>query len=59
MFNKRHSDRWADKQAVRVINFHRDTLGLVFNHSWEGGREEGRIEREGEEATKTFSLCRL
>lgn len=41
MFNKRHSDRWADKQAVRVINLHRDTLGLVFNHSWEEGRRAG------------------
>lgn len=24
-----------------------------------GGREEGRVEEEGEEATKTFSHCRL
>lgn len=41
MFNKRHPDRWADKQAVRVINLHSDTLGLVFNHLWEEGREGG------------------
>lgn len=41
MFNKHHSDRWDDKQAVRVINLQRDTLGLVFNHSREGGRRAG------------------